>query len=326
MKLKNTVSIFLLTMLPVIGASACPADERSELQTTADDQPPMSIMLLQSAKPAIDDFQLSGMIEKAWQKKLSIVPAKSESDSAQPDSGADHIQKTETGFLIRTKQARVTITTAAKPYVSADDIQTVEDLRCRKMLQDHRAWISVDTASEDTIADAIKLAAEMINQDTLGIMLPSEEILLPRSANLQTLMRGKDPIAALRAAAGMTVLRSADNDPRMKAAVTEARKTWPDFVKAFESKPENSESFAVRFPFKSGTEQEFMWVEVISISKDSIRGKLANEPVWSKDLKLGDDVTRKVSELTDWLYLNDGQIVGGFTVKVLTKQQEEPEK
>ena len=46
----------------------------------------------------------------------------------------------------------------------------------------------------------------------------------------------------------------------------------------------------------------------------------------SADLRIGDEVTRKVAELTDWLYLTDGQIVGGYTVKVLTMQQEESEK
>ena len=29
-----------------------------------------------------------------------------------------------------------------------------------------------------------------------------------------------------------------------------------------------------------------IWVEVTSVSKDTVRGKLANEPVWSKDLRI----------------------------------------
>ena len=321
MKSLKSVSVFFLVLMPVVWGSISVADERSKGPAAADDSQVTSIILLQSAPPAIAETELADLVEKALRLKLPVV-----SDKAKPEAGAEFIQKTEAGFQIGTKQVRVMITTANTPYVSADDIQTVDDLRCRKMLQDHRAWISVEAFSEAAFTDALKLAAELVNKDTLGIMLPSQEVLLPKTAKLQTLMRGKDPVTALRAAAGMTVLNSSDDDPRMKAAIAEARKTWPEFVKAFEDKPKNSESFAVRFPFKSGDQQESMWVEVTSVSKDTVRGKLANEPVWSKDLRIGDEVTGKVAELTDWLYLTDGQIVGGYTVRVLTMQQEDSEK
>ena len=321
MKLMHSVAVFFLVLLPVAWKPVSIADEPLKKPAAAEDSEVTSIILLQTAPVVITEQQLAALVEKAWQRKLPLY-----SGDAKPAAGAEFLQKTETGFQIVTKKSQLTITTASKPYVSADDIQTVEDVRCRKMLQDHRAWISVEAFSEAAFSDALKLAAELLSKDSLGIILPSEEILLPRSDDLQALMRGKDPIAALRTAAGMTVLTSSDDDPRIKAAVAEAKKTWPEFVKAFESQPENSESFAVRFPFKSGSQQEFMWVEVTSVSKDTIRGKLANEPVWAKDVKMGDEVTRKVSELTDWLYLANGQMVGGHTVKVLSKQQEESEK
>ena len=232
MKSLKSVSVFFLVLMPVVWGSISVADERSKGPAAADDSQVTSIILLQSAPPAIAETELADLVEKAWCLKLSVV-----SDKAKPESGAEFIQKTEAGFQIGTKQVRVMITTANTPYVSADDIQTVDDLRCRKMLQDHRAWISVEAFSEAAFTDALKLAAELVNKDTLG-----------------------------------------------------------------------------------------MWVEVTSVSKDTVRGKLANEPVWSKDLRIGDEVTRKVSELTDWLYLTDGQIVGGYTVKVLTMPQEESEK
>jgi uncharacterized protein YegJ (DUF2314 family) len=34
----------------------------------------------------------------------------------------------------------------------------------------------------------------------------------------------------------------------------------------------------------------------------------------------------RVSQLSDWMYLKDGEIVGGYTVKVLMNKQKQEEK
>jgi uncharacterized protein YegJ (DUF2314 family) len=49
-------------------------------------------------------------------------------------------------------------------------------------------------------------------------------------------------------------------------------------------------------------------------------GKLGNDPVWATNLKIGDEVTMRISELADWMYLQDGEMVGGFSVKVLLEK------
>ena len=131
MKSLKFVSVFFLVLMPVVWGSISVADERSKGPAAADDSQVTSIILLQSAPPAIAETELADLVEKALRLKLSVV-----SDKAKPEAGAEFIQKTEAGFQIGTKQVRVMITTANTPYVSADDIQTVDDLRCRKMLQD----------------------------------------------------------------------------------------------------------------------------------------------------------------------------------------------
>jgi uncharacterized protein YegJ (DUF2314 family) len=116
------------------------------------------------------------------------------------------------------------------------------------------------------------------------------------------------------------VLNSADDDPKMKAAVQEARKSWTQFEKAFTKRAANTESFNVKFPFPAKDRQEFMWVEVTSIKDNMVIGKLGNDPVWATNLKIGDEVTMRISELADWMYLQDGEMVGGFSVKVLLEK------
>ena len=190
MKSLKSVSGFFLVLMPVVWGSISVVDERSKGPVAADDSQVTSIILLQSAPPAIAETELADLVKKALRLKLSVV-----SDKAKPEAGAEFIQKTEAGFQIGTKQVRVMITTANTPYVSADDIQTVDDLRCRKMLQD------------------------------IGRGFPWRRFLKPRS-----LMHS----------------------------------SW---------RPNNKDTLGI-------------WVEVTSVSKDTVRGKLANEPVWSKDLRI----------------------------------------
>ena len=83
---------------------------------------------------------------------------------------------------------------ASKPYLEADALKEVQELRTRKMLQEHKAWFSLDlvgdiskkaAAEQDAaMTRIIRLAAEMVDKNTVGILLPSENIVLPISDDL----------------------------------------------------------------------------------------------------------------------------------------------
>lgn len=287
---------------------------------------PFSVVLLQKELPEISGQRISDVAAKAW----ATPSAKGHVFEIQDLASS---KKKDRGFVIKTKDAQFLVMLSPGPFVEASDIEQVTDIRSRNMLSEHRASISVSLApgrseNDEQIPVTIfplmtKLAAELTDANTVGVILPSEEILLPRSEKLQALMREKDPVAALRAAANVPVVNSSDDDPRMKAAVQEARRTWAEFEKAFAKKARNTESFNAKFPFPSKEQTEFMWVEVTSIKGNVVTGKLGNDPVWAKDLKLGDEVKAKVSDLADWMYLQDGEMVGGYSVKVLMEQQQE---
>ena len=66
-----------------------------------------------------------------------------------------------------------------------------------------------------------------------------------------------------------------------------------------------------------------MWVEVDSMTADSITGRVDNDPVDVHNVKLGDTVTRKLSEIDDWIYKDSAGLHGGFTSKVLQQIEDE---
>ena len=101
----------------------------------------------------------------------------------------------------------------------------------------------------------------------------------------------------------------------MKAAVAEARTTWPQFVEAF--KKRDGENFGIKAPITANGRTEFIWVEVTGLEPEYIHGTLGNDPVDLGDLKYGSQVEVPLEDLNDWGYIRNGEPVGMFTVKVL---------
>jgi uncharacterized protein YegJ (DUF2314 family) len=288
--------------------------------------PLLSIVLLQKKLPTVSEKSIAASIQKAWDQKVSV------GDDGKKDA-TDFVIKGGPGFIIQCQDTFCMMIVASKPYLEADALNEVQELRTRKMLREHKTWVSLDLVGdvgkkpaaeqEQEMNRIIRLAAEMVDKNTVGVLLPSENIVLPISDDVIAAMKGEDSLKALRNSSNAAVIGASGDDPEMMAATAEAKKTWPEFVKAFRNKPENSENFAAKFPFDAPDQKEFMWVEVVSINGDTVVGRLGNDPVWVKDLKLGDEVKMKVSQLSDWMYVKDGEIVGGYTVKVLMDKQKQ---
>src|SRR5438045_2350434 len=116
-----------------------------------------------------------------------------------------------------------------------------------------------------------------------------------------------------------SVVQIDEDDPRMAAAVTEARKRLPDFVGAF-GKAKDGYQFSVKAPFSDPAnkeESEFMWVHVCRVDFDAVHGTLLNDPEYVKSFKYDDVVRVPMEEIVDWVYTDGETSVGDFTAKVL---------
>jgi uncharacterized protein YegJ (DUF2314 family) len=134
-------------------------------------------------------------------------------------------------------------------------------------------------------------------------------------------MRSGNALALFEEPTNAPVMEMSNDDPRMVAAIVEARKRWPEFVAAFQAS--GPEGFAVKATFSDNEVEESMWVKVQSITADQIIGELANAPMELKQIREGDSVTVAVAQVLDWGYGNGDQIEGLFTQKVLEKAAEE---
>ncbi|WP_027551893.1 YegJ family protein [Bradyrhizobium sp. Cp5.3] len=109
-------------------------------------------------------------------------------------------------------------------------------------------------------------------------------------------------------------------DAQMNAAIARARDTLPTFWASYDApKPiETGHSLKVRFPTRKGAEHIWM-AEVKKLPNGTYSGVFANEPRDLPGKRAGDLVEFAQTDISDWMFMRNGKIVGGETIKPLLK-------
>src|SRR5690349_18326650 len=87
---------------------------------------------------------------------------------------------------------------------------------------------------------------------------------------------------------GPTVINVEDDNPEMLKAISEARRTLPEFWKAFEQRQTGDSDFSLKVKIEDDQAAEHIWLTGIERTGDEVFGKLGNDPDSLKNLKLGD--------------------------------------
>ncbi len=113
------------------------------------------------------------------------------------------------------------------------------------------------------------------------------------------------------------VTHFSDTDAEMIAATEKARRTTPLFIKFLQAPQRGQKYFTVKkaFPAASGG-REHIWVADVRLENGVFHGRVENIPADVPGLKLGDPASVPVGEITDWMFLQNGEIEGGFTSRV----------
>jgi uncharacterized protein YegJ (DUF2314 family) len=118
------------------------------------------------------------------------------------------------------------------------------------------------------------------------------------------------------------------DNAEMNAAMDEARRRLPEFRKALEADwqrmiPVIDRPFIkAQFASAETGEVEHMWVEVREFDGDLVIGELANDPNEIPELSQGDEVRVPSEEVSDWIYYQGEETVGGFTLALLNRREE----
>jgi uncharacterized protein YegJ (DUF2314 family) len=118
------------------------------------------------------------------------------------------------------------------------------------------------------------------------------------------------------------IIDIANGDPEMAAAIAKARATLPAFWASYEAPKaaEAGHSLKVRFP-TGGNRGEHIWMaEVKKLPGGRYSGRFANQPRDLPGKRAGDMVQFAEADISDWMYMRNGKIVGGETIRPMLKR------
>jgi uncharacterized protein YegJ (DUF2314 family) len=107
-----------------------------------------------------------------------------------------------------------------------------------------------------------------------------------------------------------------ENDRRMNFAIEEGRRSLRSFFDAFVKPTPNQKAFLLKAEFTEGDTTEHIWLADIDASTMPMTGTIGNEPL-IKSLSFMQRVEFRPEQISDWMYVEDGYLVGGFTIQVI---------
>lgn len=112
----------------------------------------------------------------------------------------------------------------------------------------------------------------------------------------------------------------ADDDPEMQAAISTAREKLPQFWQIFAAHSQGEKGFALKVRIKDGSTTEHFWAIDLEHHDSTTMGTINNDPNKVSTVKLGERIEIPEADISDWMYLRDGKVVGNYTLRPLLKK------
>jgi len=130
--------------------------------------------------------------------------------------------------------------------------------------------------------------------------------------------------ALFRQAARATTVHVDAFDGELLRIAENARATLNIFFRHL-NRPETGEgNFSVKYAFVAdasasvGAEQ--VWITNIIFRNGQYYGTVSSTPVYLTSIRRGDRVNFYVNSITDWMFTQNGRIVGGYSIRYLLEQ------
>jgi len=122
----------------------------------------------------------------------------------------------------------------------------------------------------------------------------------------------------------VTMIRA--SDPEIVAARQKARDTIDEFKRRLAEPPATQTDILLKAAFTDGENTEHMWLVDVKTTANGFRGELVSTPVDLVEPKHGDIVEVTLAQVSDWYAIDDGWIVGGYTLRVMRERKPPAER
>jgi uncharacterized protein YegJ (DUF2314 family) len=298
-------------------------DERETSDAEDEDKTMISIVLLRRSPKSLDPAILLESLRDAWDENRSLE----EEELFVAGEGPV--------FMLKSPQGMWMLHNHARPYFDSEHpARRIPELRLRKIVEEHTAWLSVDLLhpfESDLTPDLyypyiFRLIRELADEETLAIFRPETGEINVWTPEVAARLGSFDPLEDFARPVHSPVIEVSGEDPRMRQAVAEAQRRFPEFREHWATRsPEDKHLVKASIPKQGREGSEVIWIDVTGLEPDFIHGTLANQPVDLGDLNSGDAVEVPVENLYDWVILGEGmdEPLGLFTEKVVREVQQE---
>jgi uncharacterized protein YegJ (DUF2314 family) len=114
-------------------------------------------------------------------------------------------------------------------------------------------------------------------------------------------------------------------DPLMMEATRKAKASLDGFLAKLANPPPGTEAYAVKIgiiddgdTFRVISDDsiagiEYFWLNSITRTADGFRARIANDPELAHNVRFGQEIGFKTSDIFDWIYFDNGKMQGNFS-------------
>ena len=116
------------------------------------------------------------------------------------------------------------------------------------------------------------------------------------------------------------VISVADTDAEMNAAIASARATLPVFWASYDAPKRMEEEHSLKVRFQTAGNEEHIWMsDVKKLPDGRYAARFGDTPQNLPGKRFGDPAEFKEADISDWMFMRNGKIVGGETIKPTLK-------
>ena len=116
------------------------------------------------------------------------------------------------------------------------------------------------------------------------------------------------------------VISVADTDAEMNAAIARARATLPVFWASYDAPKRSEAEHSLKVQFLTAGNGEHIWMsQITKLPSGDSAARFADVPKTMPGKRIGDLARFTEADISDWMFMRNGKIVGGETIKPLLK-------
>jgi uncharacterized protein YegJ (DUF2314 family) len=127
--------------------------------------------------------------------------------------------------------------------------------------------------------------------------------------------RSADPVIRRVGMPDVSGVKSDDRE--MNTAILQARQSVGQFIERLQSPPPAQTRASLKVPLVEGGQVEHVWLTDVRYTSGRLWGRINNYTAVVTSWGMNDSVSVAPDEISDWMAVDSGRLVGGYTIRQL---------